>query len=464
MPGSGGRWSIVLSPCCAQRVFGLALGYEDVNDHAALRHDLALQTAAERDCALASPSTLSRFENAAGRDWAWNIHEVLVEDFIASHSEAPEELILDFDATDDAVHGRQVGRFFHGYYDHYCFLPLYVFCGERLLVSYLRPSKIDGAKHAWAILALLVKRLRQAWPGVRIVLRGDSGFCRHKMLSWCERQGVGYIVGLAKNARLNDLAAPWMETAAQGFAGTGFKQRLFGEFAYAAGTWNAERRVIARIEHGPKGANPRYIVTNLEGDAQDLYEKLYCARGDMENRIKEQQLDLFRRPHLVPQVVAQPIPPVALQPRLCAGRDHPASRAGRHRDGPRPGRHHPSQALEDRRRHRAQHAARALPTLQRLPGQGPVHAGCRPARPRIAVKKRVQSRPESRRRAFQHRRSPENRPCPPKRPRRPAGARRPRPTPPTAAPRRRFTPSHNRKSASLPLHEISALERHERDA
>ena len=198
-----------------QRVFGLALGYEDVNDHAALRHDLALQTAAERDCALASPSTLSRFENAAGRDWAWNIHEVLVEDFIASHSEAPEELILDFDATDDAVHGRQVGRFFHGYYDHYCFLPLYVFCGERLLVSYLRPSKIDGAKHAWAILALLVKRLRQAWPGVRIVLRGDSGFCRHKMLSWCERQGVGYIVGLAKNARLNDLAAPWMETAAQ---------------------------------------------------------------------------------------------------------------------------------------------------------------------------------------------------------------------------------------------------------
>ena len=276
-----------------QRVFGLALGYEDVNDHAALRHDLALQTAAGRDRALASPSTLSRFENAAGRDWAWSIHAALVEGFIASHSEAPEELILDFDATDDPVHGRQVGRFFHGYYDHYCFLPLYVFCGERLLVGYLRPSKIDGAKHAWAILALLVKRLRQAWPGVRIVFRGDSGFCRYKMLSWCERKGVGYIVGVAKNARLNDLAAPWMETAAQGFAGTGLKQRLFGEFAYAAGTWNAERRVIARIEHGPKGANPRYIVTNLEGGGQDLYEKLYCARGDMENRIKEQQLDLF---------------------------------------------------------------------------------------------------------------------------------------------------------------------------
>ena len=185
--------------------------------------------------------------------------------------------------------------------------------------------------------------------------------------------------------------------------------------------------------------------------------KLYCARGDMENRIKEQKLDLFadrtschkwwpNQFRLLLSSLAYAL--VETIRRLGAGR---------HRDGPRPGRHHPSQALEDRRRHCAQHAARALPTLQRLPGQGPVHAGCRPARPRIAVKKRVQSRPESRRRAFQHRRSPENRPCPPKRPRRPAGARRPRPTPPTAAPRRRFTPSHNRKSASLPLHEISAL-------
>jgi hypothetical protein len=276
-----------------QRVYALALGYEDVNDHAALRHDLALQTAAERDRALASPSTLSRFENAAGRDWAWSIHAALMDDFIASHPAPPEELILDFDATDDAVHGHQEGRFFHGYYDHYCFLPLYVFCGERLLVSYLRPSKIDGAKHAWAILALLVKRLRQAWPGVRIVFRGDGGFCRHRMLDWCERKSVGYIVGLAKNKRLNTLAAPWMAAAEQGFAARAIKQRVFGEFVYAAGSWKAKRRVIARIEHGPKGTNPRYIVTNLPGGAQDLYEKLYCARGDMENRIKEQQLDLF---------------------------------------------------------------------------------------------------------------------------------------------------------------------------
>jgi hypothetical protein len=276
-----------------QRVYGLALGYEDVNDHAALRHDLAVQTAAERDRALASPSTLSRFENAADRSWAWSVHEALVENFIASRAAPPEELVLDFDATDDAVHGKQEGRFFHGYYDHYCFLPLYVFCGDQLLVGYLRPSKIDGAKHAWAILALLVKRLRQAWPGVRIVFRGDSGFCRHRMFDWCDRRGVGYIAGLAKNARLNDLAAPWLAAAAHDFEASGDKQRLFAEFTYAAATWNTERRVIARIEHGDKGANPRYIVTNLAGEAQELYEKRYCARGDMENRIKEQQLDLF---------------------------------------------------------------------------------------------------------------------------------------------------------------------------
>ena len=281
-----------------QRVYAIALGWEDVNDHAALRHDMALQTAADRDQALASPSTLSRFENAADRAWAWGIHEVLLERFVASFATPPAELVLDFDATDDAVHGRQEGRFFHGYYDHYCFLPLYVFCGERLLASYLRPSKIDGAKHAWAILALLVKRLRRAWPKVRIVFRGDSGFCRPRMLSWCERHGVGYIVGLARNPRLATLAEPWMAAAEADFAATGVKQRRFGEFYYAAATWKVERRVIARIEHGPArgkkgGANPRYIVTNLEGKARELYETVYCARGEMENRIKEQQLDLF---------------------------------------------------------------------------------------------------------------------------------------------------------------------------
>ena len=276
-----------------QRVFGIALGYEDLNDHAALRHDAALQTAAGRDTPLASAPTLCRFENRAEPACAWAIHGVLLDVFIASFEAPPEEVVLDFDATDDAVHGDQEGRFFHGYYDHYCFLPLYVFCGDHLLASYLRPSKIDQAKHAWAILALLVRRLRQAWPDVRIIFRGDSGFCRHRLLGWCERRGVGYIVGLAKNKRLDRLAIPWLDRAASGFAASGDKQRLFGEFTYAAGTWKRTRRVIARIEHGPKGANPRYIVTNLEGNGRELYEKLYCQRGDMENRIKEQQLDLF---------------------------------------------------------------------------------------------------------------------------------------------------------------------------
>ena len=209
-----------------QRVYAVALGYEDVNDHQGLRDDLVLQAAVGRDRRLASPSTVGRLDRAADRAWAWAAHVAMVETFIASFDAAPDELVLDFDATDDAVHGKQEGRFFHGYYDCYCFLPLYVFCGDQLLVSYLRPSNIDGAKHAWAILKLLVTRLRQAWPHVRIVLRADSGFCRHKMLSWCERREVGYIVGLAKNARLDDLAAPWMETAARRFAEGGEKQRL----------------------------------------------------------------------------------------------------------------------------------------------------------------------------------------------------------------------------------------------
>jgi len=276
-----------------QRVFGLALGYEDLNDHETLRRDLAIQTALGRTETLASSSTLCRWENRADRETAWRMHEVMVDAFIASFRRPPKRLILDFDATDDAVHGKQEGRFFHAYYDHYCFLPLYVFCRDQLLVSYLRPGKIDGAKHAWAILSLLVKRLRKVWPGVRIIFRGDSGFCRHRMLDWCERHHVGYIVGIAKNARLNALASGLMHKAAARFNDTGEKQRLFGEFAYAAGSWHRKRRIIAKAEYTAKGANPRYVVTNLNGKTKALYDKLYCARGEMENRIKEQQLDLF---------------------------------------------------------------------------------------------------------------------------------------------------------------------------
>lgn len=276
-----------------QRVYGLALGYEDLNDHITLRKDPAIQTAVEQDQDLASTSTLHRFENWISPDALWDISRTLVDVFIESFDKPPQELILDFDTTDDAVHGKQLGAVFHGYYDHYCFLPLYVFCGDKLLVAYLRAGDSDNARHAWAILSLLVKRLRQAWPDVHIIFRGDSGFCRHQMLNWCDRHNVSYIVGIAKNSRLNDLAEPWLLEAAVGFLCSQEKQRLFGDFDYAANTWNYERRVIVKAEHSALGENPRYIVTNLPGDPQQLYEKIYCARGESENRIKEQQLCLF---------------------------------------------------------------------------------------------------------------------------------------------------------------------------
>lgn len=190
-----------------QRVFGLALGYEDLNDHHALRRDIALQTAVGTDDVLASQATLCRFEQQASRQWAVAIQEEIVEQFIRSFRRPPKKrLILDFDATDDPVHGEQLGRHFSGFYNGYCFLPLYVFCGQQLLVSYLRPAYRDAAHHAGAILALLVRRLRQAWPEVKLVFRGDSGFCRPLILAWCERHGVEYIVGLATNSRLEKLS------------------------------------------------------------------------------------------------------------------------------------------------------------------------------------------------------------------------------------------------------------------
>jgi len=277
----------------AQRIYGIALGYEDLNDHDSLRHDRLLQCAMERSDELASSPTLCRLEGRADRKLAGAFSRVLVERFIASFKQAPEELILDFDATDDRVHGTQEGRSFHGYYGDWCFLPLYVFCGEQLLVSYLRPSNIDGAKHAWAILKLLVKRLRQEWPLVRIILRADSGFCRWRMLRWCERHEVDYVIGLAKNSRLLQLASDLMEESARAHEVSGEKQRGFDWLDYKAHTWDRKRRVIAKAEHSLKGSNPRFVVTSLEGEARDVYDQIYCARGEMENRIKEQQLGLF---------------------------------------------------------------------------------------------------------------------------------------------------------------------------
>jgi Transposase DDE domain group 1 len=226
-------------------------------------------------------------------DALFRLAQVLVEQFIASFVTPPHTLILDFDATDDPIHGAQVGRFFHGYYDNYCFLPLYVFCGEQLLVAHLRTANGDAARHTRIILKLLVQRLRQAWPAVRLVIRGDSGFCRWRLMEWCDEEGVGYLLGLARNTRLQALAEPWTHEAASNWQRTRQPQRVFGTFAYAAGSWDRARRIVVKAEHNAQGDNPRFVVSNLPVAPQELYDEVYCARGEMENRIKEQQLYLF---------------------------------------------------------------------------------------------------------------------------------------------------------------------------
>jgi hypothetical protein len=290
----------------AQRIFAIACGYEDLNDHQQLRDDPLWQAVADHpgpDDApqLASPPTLCRLENRVSRQTLFQISAVLVDTFIKSfhldQATPPEELILDFDATDDLVHGHQENRFFHGYYDNYCFLPLYVHCGDHLLVAYLRPSNIDAALHTGPILKLLVQRLRREWPNVRIVLRGDSGFCRHRVMNWCERNNVFYLLGLARNKVLQRNVQFQLDQVAQQHACDGQTHRVFHEFLYAAGTWSRLRRVIAKAEYLPGAkdgkANPRFIVTNLADDGRALYEENYCQRGNTENRIKEQQLGLF---------------------------------------------------------------------------------------------------------------------------------------------------------------------------
>ena len=276
-----------------QRIFAIAAGYEDLADHQTLREDIALQACSNQVDTLASPPTLCRFENQATRETTIALHQVLFDQFVAAHPTPPKRLILDFDATDAPLHGNQEGRFFHGYYDRYCFLPLYVFCERHLLVGYLRPSNIDGAKHSWAILSLLVKALRKQWPGVEIIFRADSGFCRRRMLSWCERHGVKYVIGLAKNSRNREAANSHIALSESLYKLTGKKQRLFTSIYYGAKTWDKKRRVIVKAEHTAMGSNPRFVVTNMTQSDRYLYDKLYCARGDMENRIKDQQLSLF---------------------------------------------------------------------------------------------------------------------------------------------------------------------------
>jgi len=298
-----------------QRIYALALGYEDVNDHDELRRDPLFAVLAEADdlaAPLAGKSTLNRLElSAATVDDAERykkiavdhaaVDRLLVEVFLAAHAQAPEEIVLDLDATDDPVHGHQEGRFFHGFYGHYCYLPLYIFCSEQLLCARLRPANIDASAGAREEVERIVTQLRAAWPAVRIILRADSGFCRDVLLAWCEAHGVDYVIGLAKNERLTALISSELAAAAAQYAATGNAARVFAELRYQTReSWSRARRVVAKAEHLSAGAegksNPRFVVTSLareRRDARALYEDLYCARGEMENRIKEQQLMLF---------------------------------------------------------------------------------------------------------------------------------------------------------------------------
>ena len=292
----------------SQRVYGLALGYEDLNDHEQLRQDPLLRLLAGKsdveDSPLAGKSTLNRLELSDGTPnrykkitfWKIGIDELLVKVFVESYASAPEEIVLDVDATDFPLHGEQEGRFFHGYYDSYCYLPLYIFCGDQILCARLRQSNSDAAAGSLAEIQRIVEQIRAAWPLVKIIMRGDSGFCRNELMSWCEVNRVDYVFGLARNLRLRRIIGPQMWEATEQWGKTGKPARVFSEFSYKTkkrkkGGWDRERRVVAKAEHIDGKENPRFVVTSLgaeEWAARALYEELYCARGEMENRIKEQ--------------------------------------------------------------------------------------------------------------------------------------------------------------------------------
>jgi hypothetical protein len=295
-----------------QRICGIALGYEDLVDHDQLRHDPVLATLAgkltarRKDCApLAGKSTLNRLEHAPlvpscyhkiGHD-APAIEGLFVDLFLEAHKTPPTEIILDLDATDDPLHGHQEGRFFHGYYDCYCYLPLYVFCGRHLLAAKLRRSNIDASAGVVEEVERIVDQIRARWPRVKILLRADSGFARNELMAWCEANAVDYVFGLARNERLIGAIADELAAAAAESSAQGGPVRRFADLAWRTlDSWSRTRRVIAKAEHLPKGPNPRFVVTSLPASARDarsLYEDVYCARGEVENRIKEQQLDLF---------------------------------------------------------------------------------------------------------------------------------------------------------------------------
>ena len=286
----------------AQRIYGLALGYEDLNDHEQLRADPLfglLSGKRELDQPLAGKSTLNRLE-LTGRTGRYHkigysaeaIDRLLVDLYLESHTTAPAQVVLDLDATDIPLYGHQPERFFHGYYDSYCYLPLYIFCGDQLLCARLRPANQDAAAGSVEEAGRIVAQLRQRWPEVKIVLRADSGFCREELMGWCEANHVDYLFGLARNQRLRRIIEAEMHQAHMLHQTTGQPARVFAEFSYRTRkSWSSARRVVAKAEYLDKGENPRFVVTSLTSDewaAQNLYEKFYCARGEMENRIKEQ--------------------------------------------------------------------------------------------------------------------------------------------------------------------------------
>jgi len=291
-----------------QRVYGLALGYEDLNDHERLRRDpllavLSGKTEPDQE-PLAGKSTLNRLEltrpraDAAQRRYQKILFDpesadrLLVDLFVEAHAKSPHEIILDLDATDDPLHGQQEGRFFHGYYGHYCYLPLYIFCGDHLLCARLRTANTDGSAGAVGEVERIAGQLRRHWPEVKIILRADSGFCREELMNWCEQNGVDYVLGLARNRRLEAMLAEALAEAKQRHEETGQTARVFRELRYQTReTWTRERRVVGKAEQLDKGANPRFVVTSLTSEAWEarvLYEELYCQRGEMENRVKEQ--------------------------------------------------------------------------------------------------------------------------------------------------------------------------------
>ena len=288
----------------AQRVYGLALGYEDLNDHEQLRQDPLLKLLAGKpdlDEPLAGKSTLNRMELGDGLPnrykkitfWRDAIDELLIDVFLEAQATPPEQIVLDIDTTDLAIHGAQEGRFYHGYYDHYCYLPLYVFAGEHVLCARLRPSNIDPSAGSRKEIEHIVKRLRAAWPEVKIILRGDSGFCREELMAWCEANGIDYVFGMARNSLLEKIVAGALEQARRQSEESQQAARVFVEFEHetVSGSWSCRRRVVVKAEHIDGKSNPRFIVTSLGAQtwaARSLYEELYCARGDMENRIKEQ--------------------------------------------------------------------------------------------------------------------------------------------------------------------------------